>query len=53
MVKNSAMKKTRKIKGLVLKSFIAIAVVMMLLSVMPGEARKKSETAITYEEIGK
>ncbi|MDI6916900.1 MAG: hypothetical protein QMC80_03795 [Thermoplasmatales archaeon] len=31
------MKKTSKIKGLVLKSFIIIAVVIMLLNVMPGE----------------
>ncbi len=31
------MKKTRKIKGIILKSFIVIAVVIMLISVMPGE----------------
>lgn len=46
-------RKSWKINPLILKSFIVIAVVIMLLSVMPGEARKKSETTITYEEIGK
>lgn len=29
--------KKRRIKGIILKSFIVIAVLMMLLSVMPGE----------------
>lgn len=29
--------KNKKIKGLVIKSFIVIAVVMMLISVMPSE----------------
>ena len=33
--------KKTKIKGLVLKSFIVIAVVMMLLSVMSNEARRE------------
>ena len=31
------MKKTKNLNSIILKSFIAIAVVMMLLSVMPGE----------------
>lgn len=35
------MKKNRKIRGLILKSFIIIAVVMMLISVMLGEGEKK------------
>jgi len=30
------MKKTRKINSIVIKSFIAIAVVMMIISIMPG-----------------
>ena len=38
------MKKTRKINNIILKSFIAIAVVMMLLSVMPSEARREVKT---------
>ena len=46
------MKKT-KIKSVMLKSLIVIAVVIMLLSVIPDETRKKSETTITYEEIEK
>ena len=33
--------KNKKIKGLALKSFIVIAVVMMLLSVMSNEARRE------------
>ena len=45
--------KNKRVKGIILKSFIAIAVVIMLISVIPGETRKKSETTITYEEIGK
>ncbi|MBU3901919.1 MAG: hypothetical protein KKE04_00945 [Candidatus Thermoplasmatota archaeon] len=46
-------KKNKKIKGLVLKTFIVIAVVIMLISVMPGEGSKINEITLTYEEIGK
>ncbi|MBU3901917.1 MAG: hypothetical protein KKE04_00935 [Candidatus Thermoplasmatota archaeon] len=53
MVKKLAMKKNKKIKGLVLKTFIVIAVVMMLIGVMPGEGSKINEITLTYEEIGK
>ena len=42
MVKKLAMKKNKKIKGLVLKSFIVIAVVMMLIGVMPGEGAERN-----------
>ncbi|MBU3901914.1 MAG: hypothetical protein KKE04_00920 [Candidatus Thermoplasmatota archaeon] len=34
------MKKNKKIKGIVIKSFIVIAVVIMLISVMPSEGAK-------------
>lgn len=40
------MKKNRKIRGLILKSFIIIAVVMMLISVMPEEAKVNTEVKI-------
>lgn len=36
---NKRMKKTRKIKGVVIKSIIVIAVGMMLISVMPSEGK--------------
>ncbi len=36
--------RNKKINNLVLKSFIVIAVVMMLISVMPSEARREVKT---------
>lgn len=33
--------KNKKIKGIILKSFIVIAVLMMLISVMPSEGGRK------------
>lgn len=47
------MKNKNRFGSIALKSFIIIAVVMMLISVMPGERRKVSETTITYKENGK
>ncbi len=45
------MKNKNRFGSIILKSFIVIAVFMMLISVMPGEGRKVSETTINYEGI--
>ena len=47
------MKNKNKFGSIALKSFIIIAVIMMLISVMPSEGSKINEITLTYEEIGK